>query len=143
MGKPTATARRGANGEVEYEIRNEPIETLARQFAGGPPGQNGVAERIQARGASGKKVDAAKESALQELYARETSEIQGRTASLGGVRGGNAQANITTNASTSSSRTAANPGQGDTQSQGDPDLSTSDNTARRRAGYRRDNGIRI
>ena len=42
-----------------------------------------------------------------------------------------------------SSYTEGNPGQGDVQSQGDVDLSTSDTTIRRRGGYRRDSGIRI
>lgn len=140
MGKPTATARRGANGEVEYDISNSPVESLA---AKNPTGDRTGLTRLVARSMSGKLVDKAKEAALNELYTRETSEIQGRTSSLGGVRGGDVQANIDTNASTSSRSIAANPGQGDTQSQGDPDLSTSDNTARRRAGYRRDSGIRI
>lgn len=140
MGKPTATARRGANGEVEYDIRNEPLERIAGKLYADNAERQGT---VVARGTTGKAAERAKEAALQELYARETAEVQGRTASLGGVRGGNAQANITTNASASSGYTAANPGQGDTQSQGDPDLSTSDNTARRRAGYRRDSGIRI
>lgn len=128
MGMPTATARRGANGNVEYDVRrpNAPGTQLATF-----------------RNMYNKYEDEAKDTALNGLYARETADIQARTSQLGGVSGDRDQATITTNASTASSSEAGNPGMADNQSNGEPDLSTSDTTARRKAGYRRDSGIRI
>ena len=74
--------------------------------------------------------------------AQETAAIQERSAALAGT-------GVTTNASGSGGSGAGNapvqgnPGLGDEEANGDIDLSTSDTTARRKAGYRRDNGIRI
>ena len=80
------------------------------------------------------KADAAALSAEEQAAAKKTAELAN---SAGGG------ANINTNGQGSSSYTEGNPGQGDSQSHGDVDLSTSDTTLRRRGGYRRDAGISI
>lgn len=125
MGK--VSARRGEDGNVVYDRTdlNGNAITEGKQF-----GSNARYWKDQ------------EESALSGLHARETAEIQGRSAALAGT-------GVTTNASGSSGSGAGNapvqgnPGLGDEEANGDIDLSTSDTTARRKAGYRRDNGIRI
>lgn len=125
MGK--VSARRGEDGNVVYDRTdlNGNAITEGRQF-----GSNSN---------YWKKEEA---SALSGLHAQETAAIQERSASLAGT-------GVTTNASGSSGSgtgnvpVQGNPGLGDEEANGDIDLSTSDTTARRKAGYRRDNGIRI
>lgn len=100
---------------------NQPQGGLFRRVAGTQEHQ----EQEQA--------DAAALSAAEQAARAKTAELY---ASVGGVPG-EAYGRGT------SSYTEGNPGQGDVQSQGDVDLSTSDTTLRRRGGYRRDSGIRI
>lgn len=129
MGKPTAVARRGANGEVEYEVRNPLAEQLQKDFGKSsvvPYTIIGTRQRTQQ----------AKDAALNELHAREEAEAQARTKAMYGAASSHSGQGTST-------YTEGNPGQGDNQSQGDVDLSTSDTTSRRRGGYRRDSGLRI
>ena len=132
MGKPTAVARRGANGEVEYEMRNEPLEKLSKDW--------GTTATGQSRGYkwSRQSEQRAKAAALNELHSREEAEAQARTAAMYG-----AASSYSPSGQGTSTYTEGNPGQSDSQSQGDVDLSTSDTTRRRRGGYRRDAGISI
>ena len=83
---------------------------------------------------------AQEQAAAAALSAAEKTAAQ-KTAELANSAGGGV--NINTNSQGSSSYTEGNPGQDDSQSQGDVDLSTSDTTLRRRGGYRRDSGLRI
>lgn len=80
------------------------------------------------------------QAAAAALSAAEKAASQ-KTAELANSAGGGIT--INTNGQGSTSYTEGNPGQGDNQSQGEVDLSTSDTTLRRRGGYRRDAGIRI
>lgn len=80
------------------------------------------------------------QAAAAAMSAAEKAAAQ-KTAELANSAGGGIS--INTNGQGSSSYTEGNPGQDDSQSQGDVDLSTSDTTLRRRGGYRRDAGIRI
>lgn len=126
MGK--VSARRGEDGNVVYD----------RTDMSG----NGVTPDMMNNSMARKHWAKEEDKALSGLYERETAEIQARTAALAGT-------GVTTNASGSSGSGAGNapvqgnPGLGDEEANGDIDLSTSDTTARRKAGYRRDNGIRI
>lgn len=79
-------------------------------------------------------------AAAATLSAAEQAAAQ-KTAELANSAGGGTS--INTNSQGSSSYTEGNPGQGDSQSPGDVDLSTSDTTLSRRGGYRRNAGIRI
>lgn len=121
MGK--VSARRGEDGNVVYD------RTDMSGNAVNPDMMN-------------KSMAKEEDKALSGLYERETAEIQARSAALAGT-------GVTTNASGSSGSGAGNapvqgnPGLGDEEANGDIDLSTSDTTARRKAGYRRDNGVRI
>lgn len=130
MGKPTAVARRGANGKVEYEVRNEQVEQLAKASG------HSTVTRSVARLASSQSTQRAKDAALKELYSREEAEVQARTTAMYGAAS-------SPSVQGTSTYTEGNPGQDDSQSQGDVDLSTSDTTRRRRGGYRRDVGISI
>lgn len=133
MGKPTAVARRGANGEVEYEVRPDERGERLSKVADTPTTvkSTGYAWSRQAE-------QRAKDIALKELHSREESEVQARTKEMYGGASSSSHRGQGT-----STYTEGNPGQGDSQSQGDVDLSTSDTTLRRRGGYRRDAGIRI
>lgn len=126
MGK--VSARRGEDGSVVYDRTN--FDGTAVNSTGTPSGLGrGYWEKEEAKALSG-------------LYGRETAEIQGRSAALAG-------AGRATNASASSGvgerdqSVQGNPGLGGEEANRDIDLSTSDTTARRKAGYRRDSGIRI
>ena len=133
MGKPTAVARRGANGEVEYEVRpDERLEKLSKD------GKTPTTTKSIGYAAARQAEQRAKDTALKELYSREESEVQARTKEMYGAASGSSPSGQGT-----STYTEGNPGQGDSQSQGDVDLSTSDTTLRRRGGYSRDSGIRI
>lgn len=79
-------------------------------------------------------------AAAAALSAAEKTASQ-KTAELANSAGGGLS--ISTDGRGNSSYTEGNPGQDDSQSQGDVDLSTSDTTLRRRGGYRRDAGVRI
>ena len=83
---------------------------------------------------------AQEQAAAAAMSAAEKAAAQ-KTAELANSAGGGVS--INTNGQGSSSYTEGNPGQDDSQSQGDVDLSTSDTTLRRRGGYRRDSGLRI
>lgn len=130
MGKPTAVARRGANGEVEYEVHNPQAEQLQKAS-----GKSSVVRTYTSIGTR-QRTQQAKDAALNELHAREEAETQARTKAMYGAASSHSGQGTST-------YTEGNPGQGDNQSQGDVDLSTSDTTSRRRGGYRRDSGLRI
>lgn len=104
---------------------NQPQGTAVR-------GMSHRAREEQERQAQEQAVNAALREAEQAARTK-TEELY---ASVGGVSGESYGRGT-------SSYTGGNPGQGDVQSQGDVDLSTSDTTLRRRGGYRRDAGIRI
>lgn len=103
------------------------------------------------RGANGEvKYDTkwrrAKERALGELLRSEEAAASNTTSALyggvGNVSGQPAGGSIATT-TTQTQAQEGNPGMGDTGANADIDLSTSDTTIRRKAGYRRDSGIRI
>lgn len=133
MGKPTAVARRGANGAVEYEMRNDArLEKLARDSG------NSTLQSNRYKSYSRQSEQRAKDAALKELHAREGAEAQARTQAMYG-----SASSYSPSGQGTSTHTAGNPGQNDTQADGDVDLGSSDTTLRRRGGYRRDAGIRI
>ena len=99
-----------------------------------------VSGRMWRLGKSKQERQAREQAAAAALSAAEKAAAQ-KTAELANSAGGGVS--INTNGQGSSSYTEGNPGQDDSQSQGDVDLSTSDTTLRRRGGYRRDAGIRI
>lgn len=134
MGKPTAVARRGANGEVEYEMRpDERVEKLS-----GDAGHNATVKSTRYKTFSRQAEQQAKDAALNELHSREGAEAQARTKAMYG-----AGSSYSPSGQGTSTHTAGNPGQNDTQADGDVDLGSSDTTQRRRGGYRRGSGIRI
>ena len=133
MGKPTAVARRGVNGAVEYEMRNEHLEKLSKDG-----GTNSTIQSTRYKTFSRQAEQRAKDAALNELHSREGAEAQARTKAMYG-----AASSYSPSGKGTSTYTEGNPGQGDNQSQGDVELSTSDTTLRRRGGYRRDSGLRI
>lgn len=100
-------------------------------------GVRGVFKRL----ATKMELEAQEQAAATAALSASEKAAQAKTASLAASAGGGA--NINTNSQGSSSYTEGNPGQGDSQSHGDVELSTSDTTLRRRGGYRRDGGIRI
>lgn len=103
-------------------------------------GNETVSGRMWRIGKSNQERQEREQAAAAALSAAEQAAAK-KTAELANSAGGGA--NINTNSQGSSSYTEGNPGQGDSQSQGDVDLSTSDTAPRRRGGYRRDGGIRI
>lgn len=134
MGSSKVTARRAEDNSVVYD----------REAASNQQSNSVIGRMIQSKQG---EADAA---ALNRLHASEEAAIRQKTesikAGLGGIAGSTSVSTSGTGAgyaSATNTTAAGNPGQSDTQSQGDVDLSTSDNTARRKAGYRRDSGIRI
>lgn len=103
-------------------------------------GEGTTSGRMWRLGKSQQERQAQEQAAAAALSAAEKA-AQEKTAALAASAGGGAS--TTTNGYGSSTYTEGNPGQGDDQSQGDVDLSTSDTTLRRRGGYRRDSGMRI
>ena len=103
-------------------------------------GNGTVTGRMWRFGKSQQERQAQEQAAAAAMSAAEKAAAQ-KTAELANSAGGGV--NINTNSQGSSSYTEGNPGQDDSQSQGDVDLSTSDTTLRRRGGYRRDSGLRI
>ena len=93
-----------------------------------------ISKSKQERQAQEQAAAAAAMSAAEKAAAQKTAELAN---SAGGG------ASIKANGDGYSAYTKGNPGQDDSQSQGDVDLSTSDTTLRRRGGYRRDSGLRI
>ena len=126
MGK--VTARRGEDGGVVYDRTS----------------MNGVsiAEGKQFGGVGSKYWKKEEAKALSGLYERETADVQARTAELAGM-GSTTNASASSGVGERSPTVQGNPGLGDEEASGDIALSTSDTTARRKAGYRRDNGLRI
>lgn len=111
-----------------------PSQGLGNSIGKGTPGGMG---RMIAR----KREQQAREQAFAATLRAAERASQEKTASLAdAARGG---ASTSTNGYGSSTYTEGSPGQGDNQSQGDVDLSTSDTTLRRRGSYRRDSGISI
>ena len=102
--------------------------------------QDTVAQRSFMRGRERRERQAQEQAAAAAMSAAEKAAAQ-KTAELANSAGGGVS--INTNSQGSASYTEGNPGQDDSQSQGDVDLSTSDTTLRRRGGYRRDSGLRI
>lgn len=80
-----------------------------------------------------------KQRAAAAALSAAEKDAQEKTASLAASSGGG----VSTNGYGTNTYIEGNPGQGDNQSQGDVDLSTSETTLRRRGGYRRDSGLRI
>lgn len=137
MGTGKVTARRGASGEVEYDT------SQVRSLSGGSFDDN-AATRFHKTTGYQKTVGKAKEAALAELYSSEEAAVRSKTSALAGSVGGLTGTSAGySNASSEARVPESNPGISDPDSQGDIDLSTSDTTARRKAGYRRDSGIRI
>ena len=106
----------------------------------GEPGQSNIFVARRKRAAEERERQAQEQAAAAALSAAEKAAAE-RTAELASSAGGGTS--ISTNEQGSIAYVEGNPGQGDSQSQGDVDLSTSDTTLRRRGGYRRDAGIRI
>ncbi len=102
--------------------------------------QDTVAQRAFLRTRERMERQEQEQAAAAALSAAEKA-AQEKTASLAASAGGGVAA--TTNGRGSNTYIEGNPGQGDNQSQGDVDLSTSDTTLRRRGDYRRDSGLRI
>lgn len=138
MGTGKVTARRGADGTVEYDTSQVAFGRSAT--GGGSATGRGLASSSLYK----KNLENGKAAALAELQGSEEAAIRSKTSALaatvGGVTGTGAGYS---NASSTSRVPEGNPGISDPESQGDIDLSTSDTTARRKAGYRRNNGIRI
>ena len=103
-------------------------------------GEGTVAGRMWSIGKRQQEQQAREQAAAATLRVAERAS-QEKTASMAASAGGGAA--TSTNGYGSNTYIEGNPGQGDNQSQGDVDLSTSDTTLRRRGGYRRDSGIRI
>ena len=103
-------------------------------------GEETVSGRMWRISKSKQERQAQEQAAAAALSAAE-KVAQEKTAALAASAGGGAS--TSTNGYGSNTYIEGNPGQGDNQSQGDVELSTSDTTLRRRGGYRRDSGIRI
>lgn len=134
------TARRGANGEVEYY--------QAPYTPGDRANQSGNGSWLETAGNRilhpfiAKK--ARENSALKDLLSSEEAAAKNNTTSLYGSAGNvSDQPTGGSVATTTAQATEGNPGMGDNEANSDIDLSTSDTTIRRKAGYRRDSGIRI
>lgn len=137
MGTGKVTARRGADGAVEYDTS---------QVADGRSATSGSSTGVKLASSSlyKKNLEKGKEAALAELYSSEEAAVRSKTSALAATVGGLTGTGAGySNASSEARVPESNPGISDPDSQGDIDLSTSDTTARRKAGYRRDNGIRI
>ena len=131
MGTGKITARRGADGAVEYDGAM-PGKDIAARASGIP---KSLYNEFAASG---------KDAALAELRSSEEAAIRGKTSALAATVGGLTGTDAGySNASSEARVPDSNPGISAPDSQGDIDLSTSDTTARRKAGYRRDSGIRI
>ena len=132
MGTGKVTARRGADGSIQYDTESGPTTGV-----GASPGMRNAA-------AAKRNLDKGKEAALAELYSSEEAAVRSKTSALAATVGGLTGTGAGySNASSEARVPESNPGISDPDSQGDIDLSTSDTTARRKAGYRRDSGIRI
>ena len=131
MGTGKVTARRGADGTIQYDTESGPA--------------TGIGTSSWMRNAIAKKnLENGKEAALAELYSSEEAAVRSKTSALAATVGGLTGTGAGySNASYEARVPESNPGVSDPDSQGDIDLSTSDTTARRKAGYRRDSGIRI
>lgn len=131
MGTGKVTARRGADGTIQYDADSGP--------AAGIGASSGMHQAIYK-----KNLEKGKEAALAELYSSEEAAVRSKTSALAATVGGLTGTGAGySNASSEARVPEGNPGISDPDSQGDIDLSTSDTTARRKAGYRRDSGIRI
>ena len=119
----------------------EPVQQKPDPSQGLGNQQKGTASRgVFKQFSASQERKAQEQAAAAALSAAEKAAAQ-KTAELANSAGGGVS--INTNGQGSSSYTEGNPGQDDSQSQGDVDLSASDTTLRRRGGYRRDGGIRI
>lgn len=137
MGTGKVTARRGADGTVEYDTSQ--VASGRSATSSSPTGV-----RIATSSLYKKNLEKGKEAALAELQGAEEAAIRSKTSALAGSVGGLTGTSAGySNASSEARVPESNPGISDPDSQGDIDLSTSDTTARRKAGYRRDNGIRL
>lgn len=132
------TARRGENGEVEYDYPEAKVPGN-----GIPQGLEPIMRSVYNGSPEGRR---AKEKALGELLSSEEAAARNTTSAVSGgvgnVSGQPAGGSIATT-TTQTQAPEGNPGMGDTGANADIDLSTSDTTIRRKAGYRRDSGIRI
>ena len=103
-------------------------------------GNGTVTGRMWRFGKSQQERQAQEQAAAAAMSAAEKAAQEKTAALAASARGG---ATTSTNGYGSNTYIEGNPGQDDSQSQGDVDLSTSDTTLRRRGGYRRDSGLRI
>ena len=135
MGSARLRATRAVgDNKQESQVSNN---TAVGQATSPAEGMSGVSGKLFAKSHRDK---VAKEAAAAQMREAEKAAAQ-KTAELANAAGGGIK--INTNGQGSSSYTEGNPGQDNSQSHGDVDLSTSDTTLRRRGGYRRDAGIRI
>lgn len=135
MGTSRLQARRANDQGAKPAPKSDPSQGLDNSL-----GNETVSGRMWSIGKSQKEQQAREQAAAAALSAAEKA-AQEKTASLAASAGGGAS--TSTNGYGSNTYIEGNPGQGDNQSQGDVDLSTSDTTLRRRGGYRRDSGLRI
>ena len=134
MGTAGLQARQGRRSVAETQA-----EVNKSQGSGNQAEGTWLSDRFK-RSAEKRREQQAQEQAAAAALSAAEKAAQEKTASLAAsVVGG---ASTTTNGYGTNTYIEGNPDQGDNQSQGDGDLSTSD-TPRRRGGYRRDSGLRI
>lgn len=135
-----ATARSGENGEVEYDMDYQ--ELRSRNQSRPESGPETLIRSMYKTSAMKK----AREEALGELLRSEEAAARNTTKALSGGAGnvsGQPEGGSVATTTTQTQATEGNPGMDDHEANSDIDLSTSDTTIRRKAGYRRDSGIRI
>ena len=135
MGSARLQARQGRSTGGRSQPEPDPSRGLDNSI-----GEGTVSGRMWSISKRKKEQQEQEAAAAAALSAAEQAAAK-KTAELANSTGGGA--NINTNGQVSASYAEGNPGQGDNQSQGDVELSTSDTTLRRRGGYRRDSGLRI
>lgn len=141
------SARRGANGEVEYDTSGAEYKAAEfnRSSIGSVGERAGPARDSMNRIYEYHAMAQAKEAALGNLMQSEQEAAIKKTTEAVAAGGGNLSTPTTGGSVsvTAMRAPAGNPGMDDPEANADIDLSTSDTTIRRKAGYRRDSGIRI
>lgn len=131
MGTGKVTARRGADGTIQYDEDSGP--------ATGIGASSGMRQAIY-----NKRLEKGKAAALAELYSSEEAAVRSKTSALAATVGGLTGTGAGYSSASSTSRApAASQGASINGPQEDVDMSASDTTARRKAGYRRNVGISI
>lgn len=145
--KGKVEARRGANGEVEYDTSG--AEYKAAEFnktsIGTVGGRASTARNSINKIYEHNAMAQAKEAALGNLLQSEQEAAIKKTTAAVAAGGGNLSTPATGGSVSVTTMRApeGNPGMDDPEANADIDLSTSDTTTRRKAGFRRDSGIRI